>query len=254
MKAPPESVTTHPFRQHFIRREFTALDGILQKCAGKYCVGDQLSVADCFLVPQVRNAFGAQIDIEHEFPSIFRVWSNCLLVPAVSQLLEECGGIVQPFTSTPVLVQATPLAGMVVGEARIAELEAMVREMDGKVERIEANTAGLLAVLSAQGETAAVGARNTMAPTAQLSGAVYPPLPSPSSSPSPPPSPSAVTATTDDALVDESLELPPGLDKSITLKRVRANGITMRIAECGSRNARHCLLLLHGWPESWYVI
>ena len=35
---------------------FPALEQLLAGCAGKYSVGDQVTLADCCLVPQVYNA------------------------------------------------------------------------------------------------------------------------------------------------------------------------------------------------------
>ena len=93
VKAPP---AVHPLRLHFIRREFGALEGILDRCAGRFAVGDDLSLADCFLVPQVRNALLAGIDLAGEFPKLSRVWENAIAVPEVSAVLEAAGGIVQP--------------------------------------------------------------------------------------------------------------------------------------------------------------
>jgi maleylacetoacetate isomerase len=42
--------------QHFINRGFKAIEKLLFTCAGKYCVGDEITLADCCLVPQVYNA------------------------------------------------------------------------------------------------------------------------------------------------------------------------------------------------------
>lgn len=42
--------------QHWIERGFKALETLLTESAGKYCVGDEISMADCCLVPQVFNA------------------------------------------------------------------------------------------------------------------------------------------------------------------------------------------------------
>ena len=93
VKAPP---ATHPLRLHFIRREFGALETIMSKCAGKFAVGDEITYADCFLVPQIRNALLAGIDLPGEFPTMSRIWENMLAVPEVRAVLEEAGGIVQP--------------------------------------------------------------------------------------------------------------------------------------------------------------
>lgn len=42
--------------QYWIAKGFKAIEKILETSAGKYCVGDQISLADCCLVPQVFNA------------------------------------------------------------------------------------------------------------------------------------------------------------------------------------------------------
>ena len=94
VKAAP---TEHPLRLHFIRREFGALETILRRCAGTFAAGDELSLADCFLVPQVRNALLAGIDLPGEFPTLSRVWENAVAVPEAAAVLKEAGGIIQPF-------------------------------------------------------------------------------------------------------------------------------------------------------------
>ena len=94
VKAPP---TQHPLRVHFIRREFGAIEHIMQGCAGDYAVGNSLTYADCFLIPQVRNALLAGIDLAAEFPTLSRVWENSIRQPEVREVLQDAGGIVQPF-------------------------------------------------------------------------------------------------------------------------------------------------------------
>ena len=93
VKAPP---TVHPLRLHFIRREFGALESILNRCAGRHAVGEDFTLADCFLVPQVRNALLAGIDLAAEFPTLSRVWENAIAVAEIAAVLEAAGGIVQP--------------------------------------------------------------------------------------------------------------------------------------------------------------
>lgn len=93
VKAAP---TVHPLRLHFIRREFGALENIMKACAGRFAVGDSITHADCFLLPQVRNALLAGIDLAAEFPTMSRVWENLLTVPEVLDVVNQAGGIVQP--------------------------------------------------------------------------------------------------------------------------------------------------------------
>ena len=48
-------------------------------------------------MPHIRNALLAGIDLAQEFPTMSRVWENMLEVPEVQAVLEDAGGIVQPF-------------------------------------------------------------------------------------------------------------------------------------------------------------
>ena len=58
--------------KHFITQGFDAIEEVLKSSAGKYCVGDTLSFADCCLVPQVYNARRFQVDLE-AYPIIMRI-------------------------------------------------------------------------------------------------------------------------------------------------------------------------------------
>ncbi len=42
--------------RHWIDETFTALEQLLMTTAGVYCVGNEVTLADCMLVPQVYNA------------------------------------------------------------------------------------------------------------------------------------------------------------------------------------------------------
>lgn len=46
----------------------------------------------------VRNALLAGIGLANEFPILNRVWERLLAVTAISTVLEDAGGVVQPFT------------------------------------------------------------------------------------------------------------------------------------------------------------
>ncbi|KAM7402977.1 hypothetical protein PAMA_003753 [Pampus argenteus] len=58
--------------QHFIHRGFQALEPILKQTAGKYCVGDEVSMADICLIPQVYNAERFKVDVGL-YPTIQRL-------------------------------------------------------------------------------------------------------------------------------------------------------------------------------------
>jgi len=67
--------------KHWITVGFTGLEQLLKRIAGKYCVGDELTAADCLLVPQVYNGYRWNVDMT-AFPTILRVNEALLALPA----------------------------------------------------------------------------------------------------------------------------------------------------------------------------
>lgn len=65
----------------WITRGFTALEAMLAKCAGRCCVGDSVTFADCCLVPQVYAAFRFKVGVE-QFPIIWRIFCYLDKLPA----------------------------------------------------------------------------------------------------------------------------------------------------------------------------
>ena len=55
-----------------------------------------MTYADCFLVPQVRNALASDKKLLKEFPQIEKVWNNMLAESSVYDTLVNSGGIIQP--------------------------------------------------------------------------------------------------------------------------------------------------------------
>ncbi|KAM6201611.1 maleylacetoacetate isomerase [Rhynchocyon petersi] len=67
--------------QNVISSGFSALEKILQSTAGKYCVGDEISMADLCLVPQVANAERYKVDLT-PYPTINRINKTLLALEA----------------------------------------------------------------------------------------------------------------------------------------------------------------------------
>ena len=65
----------------FIAHGFTALEALLRGTAGKYAVGDQVTLADVYLVPQLFGARRVELDLA-PFPTLTRVESACNALPA----------------------------------------------------------------------------------------------------------------------------------------------------------------------------
>jgi maleylacetoacetate isomerase len=70
---------------HFwIQKGLRAVEVLVAKSGGKYCVGDEITMADCCLIPQVFNAtVRFAVDME-QFPNINRIVRNLELIDAVS--------------------------------------------------------------------------------------------------------------------------------------------------------------------------
>ncbi|XP_053201841.1 LOW QUALITY PROTEIN: maleylacetoacetate isomerase-like [Panonychus citri] len=58
--------------KQLITKKFKSLENIMTKTAGKYCIGDTITIADVFLVPQVYNAYRYGVDMS-QYPTIERV-------------------------------------------------------------------------------------------------------------------------------------------------------------------------------------
>lgn len=62
--------------RHWIDETFTALEQLLMTTAGVYCVGNEVTLADCMLVPQVYNARRYDMTLD-DYPTIRRIVANC---------------------------------------------------------------------------------------------------------------------------------------------------------------------------------
>lgn len=74
--------------KHWIIKGLEAVEQRIKETSGKYCVGDQVSLADVCLVPQVYNAVRFNIDLA-AFPTIQKVTDNCNALDAFVKALPE---------------------------------------------------------------------------------------------------------------------------------------------------------------------
>jgi len=73
---------------HWMSTGFKAIEKKLEKTAGKYCFGDQVTMADICLVPQVYNANRFNVDMT-PFPLISAIVKRCNQLPAFIKALPE---------------------------------------------------------------------------------------------------------------------------------------------------------------------
>lgn len=73
---------------YWVSRGMESLEKMMEKTAGTYSVGGEISAADCFLVPQCFAArrFGVKIE---DYPNIFRVDQNCQKLAAFQRAHPE---------------------------------------------------------------------------------------------------------------------------------------------------------------------
>lgn len=69
------------FAKYFITIGFEALEVVLKKFSGIYSFGDSVTLADCYLVPQVYNAIRWGVDMS-KFPLIAEINSRLVNLPA----------------------------------------------------------------------------------------------------------------------------------------------------------------------------
>lgn len=81
----PRGIEANEWQQHFMDLGFRAYDDLLKLYAGKYSVGDQVSLADCVLAPAVDGALRFGVRVEQDFPNVWRVWKNISEVEAFQQ-------------------------------------------------------------------------------------------------------------------------------------------------------------------------
>lgn len=67
---------------------FNSIENILEKTAGLYCIGDNLTVADACLVPQVYNSRKYNLDMS-KYPLISRIYQSLILISEIQQAAPE---------------------------------------------------------------------------------------------------------------------------------------------------------------------
>ena len=66
---------------HWIQTGFAALELSVQKHAGKFCFGNNPTLADVCLVPQIYNAERFNVDLS-AFPALMAIYQHCNSLPA----------------------------------------------------------------------------------------------------------------------------------------------------------------------------
>lgn len=73
---------------HWIKLGFDAFEDQLNKTAGEFCVGEQPTIADCCLIPQVYNALRFKVNLD-DYPIIQNVYQHCMTIHAFKKAVPE---------------------------------------------------------------------------------------------------------------------------------------------------------------------
>jgi len=69
------------FTGHFLTRTMTSLEEVVRDGAGRFCHGDEVTLADLLVVPQLYGARRFGVDVTR-FPTLLRVEAACASLPA----------------------------------------------------------------------------------------------------------------------------------------------------------------------------
>jgi maleylacetoacetate isomerase len=73
---------------HWIHQGFAAIEAQLEQSAGQFCFGDQVTMADLLLVPQVYNANRFAVDLT-PYPRLCAINEQCLMLAAFRDAAPE---------------------------------------------------------------------------------------------------------------------------------------------------------------------
>jgi maleylacetoacetate isomerase/maleylpyruvate isomerase len=70
--------------QHWGHIGLEAMEKTLQEFAGTYCFGDQVTMADVFLIPQIITSQRFKVDTS-KYPFLMKIFDNCQKLEAFSR-------------------------------------------------------------------------------------------------------------------------------------------------------------------------
>lgn len=76
------------WRKHFVTDGLVALERATREVAGAFSVGDAVSAADCFLIPQIASARRFGVDVAR-FELLEQIEQRCLALPAFQSAVPD---------------------------------------------------------------------------------------------------------------------------------------------------------------------
>jgi maleylpyruvate isomerase len=79
------SMEKKQWAQLWIKRGFSILENMLKDTAGDYSFGNTVTMADVYLIPQCFNAKRFECFSKDDYPTLNRIYDNCMLLDAFSR-------------------------------------------------------------------------------------------------------------------------------------------------------------------------
>ena len=76
------------FTRHFLGRSMAGLEAAVRGGAGRFCHGDEVTLADLFVVPQMYGARRVGVDVS-AFPTLLRVEASCMPLDAFARSVPD---------------------------------------------------------------------------------------------------------------------------------------------------------------------
>ena len=78
------------WQHYWIKKGFELLEAMLKEnpARGRYCHGDTVTLADCYLVPQMWAAEDASFDIS-QYETLSSIYNNCMLLDEFKEIREN---------------------------------------------------------------------------------------------------------------------------------------------------------------------
>lgn len=74
--------------KHWVETGFKTLEALLAQSNGEFCFGEQATLADCCLIPQVYNALRFNVDLS-AYPKIASIYQHCNTLAAFQNAAPE---------------------------------------------------------------------------------------------------------------------------------------------------------------------
>lgn len=72
------------FVRDHLARSLAELERLVERSAGRFCVGDAPSIADCLVIPQMVSAANAGVDV-NVHPTLSALYERCMRIPAFAR-------------------------------------------------------------------------------------------------------------------------------------------------------------------------